>query len=226
MARLRPRRVGRVTYIELIWSGPDLDPATGKKARHSRSLGRRDQVSRDDANLALDTLRRELFFAEHGLAAPDTPTVDRWRQEYLAWHAAEFPSSHYRTRQILEQHIPAAWAHRRLGEITDQDVEDAKRAWRDAGFRDHTVAKHLRTVKAWLNLAVDKGILAASPAAVVKAPRILDSAPHLFYEAEDLEALYLASSFDPHHPEARSMRCGMPRRGSSWRTPASAAARR
>jgi hypothetical protein len=145
MARLRPR--GR--YWELVWSGPDIDPANGKKARHSQSLGRRDAISRDVAKLALDAKQRELFDAKHGIGpGPAAPTVDRWREEYLAWHAAEHPDSHYRIRQILEQHLPPDWPLKRLDQLTELDVERAKKRWRDAGYSDHTVTKHLRSVRA------------------------------------------------------------------------------
>lgn len=201
MARLRPRETPSGRYWELVWSGPDRNSETGKKNRHSRNLGRVDVVAKRDAELALKQLRRELFLNEHGLATPASPTVDSWRQEYLAWHALEFPDSHYRTRQILEQHLPEAWDFRRLDSLTDRDLEELKNAWRAAGYRDHTVAKHLRTVKAWLIRAVEKRVLSESPAETVAAPRILDSAPPLYYEVDELEALYLASSFDQHHPE-------------------------
>jgi integrase len=201
MARLRTRRANGVEYRELAWVGPDLDPETGKKARHTRNLGRLDRVPKRDADLALRALERELFLVEHGLAAPDSPTVDQWRQDYLAWHQAEYPDSHYRTRQILEQHIPQAWDFRRLDTITDNELEDLKATWRAAEYRDNTIAKHLRAVKAWFNRAVEVGVLAESPADTVKPPKILDSAPPLYYEIADLEALYLASSFDPHHPD-------------------------
>lgn len=196
MARLRPRG----PYWELAWSGPDVDPATGKKRRHTRNLGRRADVPKRDAELALRQLQRELFGIEHHIAPPDSPTVDRWRAEYLDWHAREYPHSHYRTRQILEQHLPATWGPRRLDSITDADVEHAKAAWR-AGYKDQTVIKHLRTVRAWLNRAVELRLLARSPADTVKAPKILDSAPPYYYETDELEALYLASSFDQHHPD-------------------------
>jgi integrase len=197
MARLRPRG----PYWELAWSGPDIDPATGKKNRHTRNLGRRDRVPKRDAEIALRTLERELFRIDHGIAAPAAPTVDQWRQDYLDWHAAEFPDSHYRTAQILEQHLPAPWAMRSIASLTDVDIEELKRTWRAAEYRDHTITKHLRVVKAWLNRAVEKGLIAASPADTVKSPRILDSAPPYYYESDELEALYLASSFDQHHPD-------------------------
>lgn len=198
MARLRRRRTASGDYWELGWSGPDVHE-TGRKVRHSRNLGRCDHVPKRDAELALKELRRQLFLREHGLAAPTSPTVDRWREDYLAWHEAEFPDSHYRTRQILEQHLPDTWAFRRLDSITDRDVEDLKRIWRDGGYKDQTIAKHLRTVKAWLNRAAETRVIEENPAGIVAAPRILDSAPPIYYEKDELEALYLASSFDPHH---------------------------
>lgn len=198
MARLRSRG----PYWELAWSGPDVDPATGKKNRHSRLLGRRADVAERDAKLAFRALQRELFLHEHGLTPRASPTVDRWREDYLAWHELEYPDSHYRTRQILEQHLPADWDWRGIDTLTDGDVEQLKATWRAGGYRDHTIAKHLRTVKAWLNRAVELKVLGESPAATVKAPKILDSAPPLYYEDDELGALYLASSFDQHHPEA------------------------
>jgi integrase len=198
MARLRPR--GR--YWELVWSGPDIDPTNGKKARHSQSLGRRDAISRDVAKLALDAKQRELFDAKHGIGpGPAAPTVDRWREEYLAWHAAEHPDSHYRIRQILEQHLPPDWPLKRLDQLTELDVERAKKRWRDAGYSDHTVTKHLRSVRAMFERAVEREVMRKNPARGVKPPKILDSAPPAYFDVDELEALYLASSFDPHHPD-------------------------
>lgn len=198
MARLRARG----PYWELAWSGPDTDPQTGKKKRHSRNLGRRDELRKRDAELALDGLRRELFLDEHRLRPRAVPTFNEWANDYLAWHSLQFPSSHYRVRQIIEQHVLPAWAFKGLDEITDKDVEDLVSQWRAAEYRDHTIAKHLRQTKALFNRAVEKRIIQASPAETVAAPQILNSAPHLFYETDDLEALYLASSFDPWHPES------------------------
>jgi integrase len=198
MARLRPRG----PYWELAWSGPDVDPATGKKNRHTRNLGRRDTVPKRDADLALRELQRSLFLDEHRLRAPVAPTLTGWAQDYLTWHALQWPAAHYRVRQVIEQHILPGWEFKRLDEVTDRDVEDRLNTWRAAGYRDHTLAKHLRILKALLNRAVAKGLLAASPADAVLPPQILDSAPHIFFEADELEALYLASAFDAWHPEA------------------------
>jgi integrase len=196
MARLRARG----PYWELAWSGPDINPATGKKARHSKLLGRRSDVPRRDAELALKQLQREIFLDENRLRAPTSPALIEWAREYLTWHALQYPSSHYRTAQVLDQHVLPDWEFRRLDDITEKDVEEKVSGWRGAGYRDHTITKHLRVVKAFFNRAVEKKLLAESPAETVMAPTILDSAPAIFYEQDELEALYLASSFDPHHP--------------------------
>lgn len=197
MARLRPRG----PYWELVWSGPDLDQK-GKKRRHSRNLGRRDQLRKRDAELALDAKRRELFLDEHKLRAPLVPSFSAWASDYLAWHSVQFPHSHYRTRQVVEQYLLPLWQFKRLDEITDKDVEERMSAWRSGKFKDHTITKHLRVTKALFNRAVEKRVLEASPAETVASPQILNSAPHQFFDREDLEALYLSSSFDQYHPDA------------------------
>lgn len=198
MARLRERD----EYWELVWSGPDVDPQTGKKARHTRSLGRRDAIPKKLAEDALRELQRDLFLENHGLRAPDSPTVLGWAEDYLTWHSVRWPSAHFRTRQVLEQHVLPGWEFKRLDEVTDKDVEGKVSAWRAAGYRDHTIIKHLRVTKAFLTRAVEKKLLAESPADTVEPPEILDSAPPLFYEHDELGSLYLASSFDAWHPEA------------------------
>jgi hypothetical protein len=105
MPQLRKRN-GK--YWQLEWFGPDIDPATGKKARHQESLGRIDEVPEKLARDRLKVLTRELFMVENGLKSADvmTPTFASYRDEYLGWHSLEYPDSHYRTKQILEQHVP------------------------------------------------------------------------------------------------------------------------
>lgn len=195
MARLRARG----PYWEIAWVGPDINPETGKKARHSKLLGRRDAVPEKLAKDALRELQRTLFIQEHSLGTPSSPSVGAWAEEYLTWHSAQWPAAHYRTEQVMRQHILPGWDVRPLDSISDREVEAKVTAWRQANYRDHTITKHLRILKAFFTRAVDKKLLKESPAAMVEPPQILDSAPHLFYEQEDLEALYLASSFDPHH---------------------------
>lgn len=223
MARLRTRISNDTEYYELAWSGPDLDAETGKKNRHTRNLGRVADIKRRDAQLALDALRRELYLIEHGIAPPASPTVGAWREDYLAWHEVEWPHSHYRTLQILEQRLPDVWHYRRLDSLTDKDIEGLKRKWRAEGYADNTIVKMLRTVKAWLNRAVETKILAESPAAIVAAPQILDSAPPYYYEADELQELYRASSSDPFHPNVPQF---MPWHAPAWKLLANTGLRR
>lgn len=196
MARLRPRG----PYWELAWSGPDTDPATGKKRRHTQNLGRRDAIPKRDAEAALKRLQRSLFLDEHALRPRASPTFTQWCTDYLTWHALQFPYSHYRVAQIVEQHILPGWEFKRLDEVTDVDLEDKVNDWRTAGFKDHTVTKHLRVAKAIFNRAVEKKLLAESPGGTVLPPKILDAKPHRYFEVQELAALYAASRMDPHHP--------------------------
>lgn len=218
MARLRTRG----PYWELAWSGPDLDAATGKKNRHTESLGRRDEIPRKLADDALKNLQRELFLDQHGLRPPASALFSDWATEYLTWHSVQFPASHFRVSQIVAQHVLPGWEYKALDEITDTDIEDKMAAWRAADYRDHTITKHLRVVKAMFNRAVEKKRLEESPALTVASPQILDSAPHLFYEADELEALYLASSFDPWHHESQHAPWHMP----AWKLYANTGMRR
>lgn len=128
------------------------------------------------------------------------PMFDDWKTAYLKWHKAEYPDSHYRVAQIIEDHLMPHFAESRLDAITQDTIESLKAGWR-RGFKDHTVTKMLRTTSALFARAVHKKLIETNPAACVTAPKILDAKPHLFYETEDLEALYLAASFDGFHPD-------------------------
>src|SRR5687768_11728033 len=112
MAKLRQRG----PYWELAWSGPDMNPLTGVKNRHTRNLGRRDVVTKREAMLAFEQLRRELFASHHHLNRPTSPDVEAWTREYLSWHSTQYPASTYRTRQVMEQHILPDWGLKRLDE--------------------------------------------------------------------------------------------------------------
>jgi hypothetical protein len=61
----------RVKYWQLDWFGPDLDPATGKKARHQESLGRIDEVPEKLARERLKAVEaRTLHGGERAQARP------------------------------------------------------------------------------------------------------------------------------------------------------------
>jgi integrase len=110
---------------------------------------------------------------------------------YLAWYEREFPDSHYRVRQITEQHLLPAFENKRLGEIAPRDVERWKQ---DHGklVKSASVVKELRTLKAILNKAVEWEVIGRNPIGAVDGPRILDSKPKRLYTLEELAELAAA----------------------------------
>ncbi|MDO8595785.1 MAG: tyrosine-type recombinase/integrase, partial [Sulfuricaulis sp.] len=56
-----------------------------------------------------------------------------------------------------------------------------------------TVGKELRVLQAILNRAVALKVITDNPISIVRAPKLLDSKPHRFYEAAELVQLYAAA---------------------------------
>lgn len=227
MAQLRKRRTASGTFWQLDWFGPDVD-SEGQKVRHQKSLGRIDQVPEKLARDAQKQLERELFMEENGLKPPTviTPTFEEYRRSYLDWHSLEYPDSHYRTRQILEQHIPEAYEGKRLGDWDKETVEELKTLWRRQGFADATVVKHLNTLRGLFTHAADapkKSGITENPCAKVTWPQVLESKPHLFFEKDELARIYKASREDRHHP-AKPQFC--PWHAPAWRFLANTGCRR
>lgn len=81
------------------------------------------------------------------------------------------------------------WRFMRRTLIKPDSVEQYKTERRFLA-RANTIIKELRVLNAIINRAVTLGKLSRNPIASVKAPRVLDSKPHLFYESEDLAKLY------------------------------------
>lgn len=193
MARLRKRGPPEdpERYLELIWTD-----SAGKS--RTESLGRASEITKKDAELIRRTREREVLLAKHGVIAPVAPTFKQWSETYLRWHKAEYPDSHFRVQQIVEDHLATHFDHHRLDAITEDDIEDLKTVWRVAKFKDHTVTKMLRTTSAIFNRAVAKKIIAANPAALVVPPQILDAKPHVWYDADAMQKLYAECKKDWH----------------------------
>jgi integrase len=98
---------------------------------------------------------------------------------------------------------PQEFELKRLGEWTNEDIEDLKTRWRGDGFADATVVKHLNTIRGLFTHATEspkKSGITANPCLNVKWPKVLDSKPHLFFERDQLARIYKASREDKHHP--------------------------
>ncbi len=160
--------------------------------RHKQNLGRSSVITEREAKLAVKKKEVELqtgivFFS-------GVPTLLEFSFEYLDWHSREFPSSHERVRQIVEDHLIPEFGHLPLDYIKGKVVEDYKHKRRDK-VKTETVVKELRTLKALLNRAFEWDILKDRPKTFGE-PKSLDSKPPLFYTSKQLSAIYEA---DPNY---------------------------
>lgn len=169
----------------------------GRRIRHSLPAHTPEREVKALARRAeRDRVQTRLFGREN-----PAPTLAECAGDYCAWHELEHPSSHYRVRQIIEQHLLPAFGDARLNAIAPGAVEQWKAARRTEA-KAHTVTKELRVFKALLNRAVRLGLIERSPIDSVESPRITDSKPPLFYSAEQMARLYAASPFAPWHAPA------------------------
>ncbi len=111
------------------------------------------------------------------------------RDGYLDWHEGEYPTSHYRVKQIAEQHFTDFEA-KALSQITTLDIEKWK-AKRRKQVSAESVAKELRTLHAVLEKAVEweRGIT-KNPADGVHPPQNLNKKQVRYYTREQLAKLY------------------------------------
>lgn len=172
-------------YWQLNWSD--------EAGRHRVSLGRTDTITKRDAHEILKKKRLELSTGAHllNLNLSRGVTFREYSAEYLHWHAHEYPHSHTRIRQIVEQYLLPRLQFTALDAIQPKEIEQYKRE-RLQKAKAETVIKELRTLKAILNHAVRHQVIHANPIQNVAAPRNLDSKPHRFYETAELNQLYLA----------------------------------
>lgn len=163
--------------------------------RHREPLGPIPQKVADDI---LRAKQLELSTGAKLLNLQTSPTqlFGQIAQRYLEWHELEWPDSHYRVKQILEQHIIPRYEFRLP---TEADGNQYKQDRKKEGAKSQTVVKELRVWKACLRWAVDREMLVKHPLALVRSPKILDSKPPLFYQAEEMDMLYAASTSE-HAP--------------------------
>lgn len=135
-------------------------------------------------------LQRAAFANITGLPSAHVPSLAEFCEEYLDWHAREYPASSWRIAQLVEQHLLPALGHKALDRITRGDLERYK-ASRTA--RPATIAKELRALQAILNRAEFLEI-ATNRARGVKAPASVESKPIHWYAPDQLERLYAASA--------------------------------
>lgn len=188
----------RGSYHILAWSGPDTDPRSGKPRRHRQSLGKIGTIPKRDLDAILTAKQYELSTGARLLNVHrrPAPRFEQFAREYLIWHRAEYPDSHFRVEQIVFDHLVPEFGLTELNRITVQQAEDWKTA-RRFRVRPSTVTKELRVLQAVLNRAVALKIITDNPISIVKAPQNLDSRPHRWYSSAELKRICTQSKWGP-----------------------------
>jgi len=191
MATINWRRGKAGEFAQLNWSE--------NGCQHRVTLGR---ISPHDAELRRKAKEVELGTGEP-IFVPSMRFIDH-RRDYLTWHESEFPDSHFRVRQILEQ-CCATFEPKALAQVTKRDVEGWKatrvsrigvnRRKERAKVSRSTAGKEFRTVKACFSKAVDWERLRKSPFDGVEEPKNLKSAPPHWYRKPELAQLYACESY-------------------------------
>lgn len=181
MATLSARR----GYHILSWTDPQ------SKKRRRLSLGRVGTIPKRDLEDLLRIKEYELSTGARLLNVHrrPAPCFAQFVKTYLLWHQAEFPDSHYRVVQIVDDHLTAHFGETPLNLITIQQAEDYKTK-RRFKVRASSVAKEMRVLQAVLNRAVTLKVISENPISAVRPPKVLDSAPHRWYSAQELQGLY------------------------------------
>jgi len=169
-----------------------LDWRDQESKRHRDTLGKVGQLPRREAERVLKQRNLELAAGYRILNPGQAPTFGRFVADYLAWHDAEYPSSHYRVEQIVNDHLLPEFEFMPLDTISKRHVEAWKHKRLSGGPKSETVTKELRTLKAIMNKALEWEEIDRNPIASIKAPPSLDSKPPAFYTKPELEQLYAA----------------------------------
>ena len=162
--------------------------------RRRQSLGRVDILPKRDVDACLRIKQYELSTGARllNLHRRPAPRFDQFVRDYLLWHRMEYPASHYRVEQIVFDHLIPAFGLKPLNLIEPAEAEAYKTRRRFA-VRASTVGKELRVLHAILNRAVTLKVISDNPIGMVRAPQILDSRPHRWFDAGELERLYAAA---------------------------------
>lgn len=131
-----------------------------------------------------------------------SPLFDDHLEEYLTWHRSEYPDSHFRVKQIADQHL--GYFHgKALSQITARDIDAwkverlATMVWRRQGklrvkqpIARGSVAKELRTVHAIFEKAVEWKHIDDNPAEYTERTKSTSDKPPHYFTRVQLAALY------------------------------------
>lgn len=163
--------------------------------------------------LKLDELHRARYANIVSLPAPASsmPTVQTFvEQTYLPWRASEYPDTQHAEEGRWRRVLLPEFGSLQLDRVSMTRVEEWKarrlRAkHRGVLLKPATVTKELRSLFAALNRAATLKLIPANPAAGVRAPRDVRSAPPEWFTANDLERLYQHSQHLAGDEQARGL---------------------
>jgi len=155
--------------------------------------GRRHTANYDTRTEA-ETARAERL-RERRLGGSADPTGGRvtlaaWHERWSAGRSVR-PRTAERDEAIWRCHIAATLGDRPLASLRRSDIAGWVAGLSAAGLAPSTVTRCLAVLRACLSAAVDDGLIAASPAARVPAPRV-DRAERRFLSPGELDALEAA----------------------------------
>jgi integrase len=165
---------------------------TDAQGRHRPSIGKIGILSERDARRIEKQKNLELSAGYRMLAPKAVPLFEDWANDYLDWHQYEYPHSHFRIRQLTEDHLIPYFGADFIDAIEPKKAEDFKVKRLDEKLARGTVIKEVRTLKAILQRAVELKLIAEHPLSVVSEPSSKNSRPPPFYTVEQLTAVYLA----------------------------------
>jgi len=119
-------------------------------------------------------------------------------EEYLSWYVTMYPSSFFRSEQIIRQHLMPVFEFVALDEIKIRMADQYMVARKRAGAKSGTIIKEMRVLKAMLNQALRWEYLDKDPLKNLQLPKSLDSKPPRFYTPEELETIYCWAPYNWH----------------------------
>lgn len=183
----------------LDWRDPSEPDKDGRGKRRRLPLGKVGTVPRTQLDAILKAKEFELSTAARLLHAHrrPAPTLEQFATEYLLWHKGEYPDSHFRVAQIVDQHLLPEFGPLPMNLITVERVD----AWKHRRMRlvaAGSVTKEFRTLVAMMNRAVRLKKLEENPIKEAEPPKDLVSKPHHWFESKaDRAKLYRQSAYGP-----------------------------
>jgi integrase len=182
MATIEWRTGKRGRYAYLNWSD--------NEGQHRTSLG---AISEHEAETR--RLFKELEQRTGRPILSVAPLVGMVAVAYLEWHKDQYPDSHYRTKQIVEDHIVPKFEYVAADQLRISQVE----RWgndRAKIVSAGSAAKEVRTLKAMLTWATRSELIDHNPVALAKPPQDVVSKPMHWYSMEEIVRIYKATT-DP-----------------------------